>query len=65
MAAIAATIQIARLFGIAPDKLAPWMKPGRYVSGQDLADAGLAELVDLVPQFQAPPKPEGGRRKRK
>lgn len=57
---------LARLFGVATDKLAGWMKPGRYVSGHELAAAGLAELVDLVPQIQVVPKPEeGGRRKRK
>jgi ATP-dependent Clp protease, protease subunit len=57
---------LARLFGIATDKLAAWMKPGRYVSGHELAAAGLAELVDLMPQIQAVPKPdESGKRKRK
>ena len=57
---------LARLLGIAPDKLAAWMKPGRYVSGHELASTGLAELVDLVPQFHAPSKPgDTGKRKRK
>ena len=41
--------------------------PAPYaVSGHELAAAGLAELVDLVPQTQALPKPEeSGKRKRK
>jgi ATP-dependent Clp protease protease subunit len=59
---------LARLFGAAPDKIAAWMKPGRYVSGHELAAAGLAELVDLAPQIQVAPKAgqgEGGKRKRK
>jgi ATP-dependent Clp protease, protease subunit len=57
---------LARLLGVAPEKLAAWMKPGRYVSGHELAAAGLAEIVDLAPQIQMVPKPEdGGRRKRK
>jgi ATP-dependent protease ClpP protease subunit len=57
---------LARLLGIVPDKLAAWMKPGRYVSGHELATAGLAELVDLAPQIQPPPTPQGGgKRKRK
>jgi ATP-dependent Clp protease protease subunit len=57
---------LARLFGIGSDQIAAWMKPGRYVSGQELAAAGLAELVDLVPQLLAPPPPEpGGKRRRK
>ena len=47
---------LARLFGISTEKLAAWMKPGRYVSGHELAAAGLAELVDLVAQIQPPPK---------
>jgi ATP-dependent protease ClpP protease subunit len=41
---------LARLLGLPVEKLAAWMKPGRYVSGHELAAAGLAELVDLVPQ---------------
>jgi len=57
---------LARLFGISIDKLAGWMKPGRYVSGHELATAGLAELVELAPQIVAPPKSEAtGRRSRK
>jgi hypothetical protein len=24
-----------------------WISPGRYVSGRELADAGMAELIDL------------------
>jgi ATP-dependent Clp protease, protease subunit len=55
---------LARLLGIGIDKLAAWMKPGRYVSGHELAAAGLAELVELAPQIQALPKAEnGGKRK--
>src|SRR5262245_65350173 len=57
---------LARLLGIGPEKLAAWMKPGRYVSGHEMAAAGLAEIVDLAPQIQVLPKPEeGGKRKRK
>jgi ATP-dependent protease ClpP protease subunit len=41
---------LARLLGIAPELLQQWMKPGRYVSGRELAAAGLAELVELAPQ---------------
>jgi ATP-dependent protease ClpP protease subunit len=57
---------LARLFGMPTDKLAAWMRPGRYVSGHELAAAGLAELVDLVPQMiTPPPSSPGGKRKRK
>src|SRR5262245_62216748 len=56
---------LARLLGIGTDKLAAWMKPGRYVSGHELAAAGLAELVELAPKIQVIPKTaEGGKRKR-
>lgn len=38
---------LADLFGIPWERLEQWIKPGRYVSGRELADAGLAELIDL------------------
>jgi ATP-dependent protease ClpP protease subunit len=57
---------LARLFGVGAEKIAGWMKPGRYVSGHELATAGLAEIVDLVPQMISPPKTgESGKRRRK
>ena len=40
---------LARLLGISTDKLAAWTKPGRYVTGREMAAAGLAELVELLP----------------
>jgi ATP-dependent protease ClpP protease subunit len=40
---------LADLFDVPLEKLRPWLTPGRYVSGRELADAGLAELVDLKP----------------
>jgi ATP-dependent Clp protease protease subunit len=56
---------LARLLGITPDKLAAWMKPGRYVTGPELAEAGLAELADLVPRHDLIPlPPEGAAKKR-
>jgi ATP-dependent protease ClpP protease subunit len=55
---------LARLLGVATEKLAAWMKPGRYVSGHELASAGLAELVDLAPQIQ-PVVPSGGKKRKK
>jgi ATP-dependent protease ClpP protease subunit len=59
-------VVLARLFGISVEKLAVWMRPGRYVSGHELATAGLAQLVDLAPQIQTLPQPEGTtKRKRK
>jgi hypothetical protein len=56
---------LARLLNMPTEKLAAWMKPGRYVSGHEMAAAGLAELVDLVPQVLMPPQPPSGKRRRK
>jgi ATP-dependent Clp protease protease subunit len=39
---------LATLFGIDPPQVARWMQPGRYVSGRELHQAGLAELVELA-----------------
>jgi ATP-dependent protease ClpP protease subunit len=38
---------LAELFAMPPADMEKWIKPGRYVSGRELADAGLAELIDL------------------
>ncbi len=38
---------LARVLGISTQQLAKWMTPGRFVSGKEFADAGLAELIDL------------------
>jgi ATP-dependent protease ClpP protease subunit len=38
---------LAHLFGVDPDVMKNWINPGRYVSGRDLAAAGLAELIEL------------------
>lgn len=40
---------LAELFGVSPDLLEPWIRPGRYVSGVEMAERGLAELVDFQP----------------
>jgi ATP-dependent Clp protease, protease subunit len=40
-------VLLAELFGINMAQMDPWMRPGRYVSGPELAAAGLAELVQL------------------
>lgn len=60
-------VVLARLFGIGADKIAGWMKPGRYVTGPELAAAGLAELVDLLPvaALAPPAKAAGAKRKGK
>jgi ATP-dependent Clp protease, protease subunit len=38
---------LAQLFGVDPEIMREWINPGRYVSGRDLAAAGMAELVEL------------------
>lgn len=38
---------LARLFGLKNGELENWIRPGRYVKGPELAEAGLAEMVDL------------------
>jgi ATP-dependent protease ClpP protease subunit len=38
---------LANLFGYPREKIDQWMRPGRYVTGDELAKAGLAELVSL------------------
>lgn len=39
---------LAQLFGMPYDQLSTWMRPGRYVSGPEFAEAGLARLVGLT-----------------
>lgn len=38
---------LARMFDIEIEKLLAWTRPGRFVSGEELVEAGLAERVDL------------------
>jgi ATP-dependent Clp protease, protease subunit len=38
---------LAQLFNVEPEVMRHWINPGRYVSGRDLAAAGMAELVEL------------------
>lgn len=40
---------LADLFGVSLELMDEWISPGRYVSGQELVDAGLAEMIDLSP----------------
>src|SRR3990172_9080933 len=40
---------LAELFHVSLEKIQEWTIPGRYVSGPELAEAGLAELVELRP----------------
>ncbi|HTN02527.1 MAG TPA: ATP-dependent Clp protease proteolytic subunit [Planctomycetaceae bacterium] len=38
---------LARLFGCSVELITTWSRPGRFVTGADLAEAGLAKLIDL------------------
>src|SRR6187431_1872898 len=38
---------LADILGVSRESLEKWIRPGRYVSGTEFADAGLAELVRL------------------
>ncbi len=38
---------LAELFGLNGNEMEKWINPGRYVSGRELADAGMAEMIDL------------------
>jgi ATP-dependent protease ClpP protease subunit len=38
---------LGELMGLPAVEMGKWITPGRYVSGRELADAGLAELIDL------------------
>jgi hypothetical protein len=38
---------LAHLFGVSVEAMHEWINPGRYVSGRELAAAGMAELLEL------------------
>lgn len=39
---------LVRLLGVSPEKLAEWTRPGKFVSGQEFVDEGLAGMIDLA-----------------
>lgn len=56
---------LAQLFGVDAELMAKWISPGRYVSGREVAEAGIAELVEFadLPKLSvlaAPTASEGG-----
>ena len=52
---------LATFLGVSIEKLTAWMQPGRYVTGQEFAAAGLAEIVDLASLAPGAPGADGGR----
>ena len=57
-------VLLADLFGVSAGEIAQWISPGRYVSGRELAAAGLAELIDLKAVKIAESNGAGSRRRR-
>jgi ATP-dependent protease ClpP protease subunit len=45
---------LAHLFGVSPSLMHEWINPGRYVIGRELADAGMAELVEFDQLHRVP-----------
>ncbi len=58
---------LGELFGLPAVEMEKWINPGRYVSGRELADAGLAELIDLrkIKLFETNGTANGTARRRK
>ena len=38
---------LARMFDCPLEQINEWTRPGKFVSGEEFVDAGLAEIVDL------------------
>ncbi len=38
---------LARLFGVESELMRNWINPGRYIGGRELAEAGIAEMVEF------------------
>ena len=57
---------LADLFGVSAAEMDKWITPGRYISGRELAAAGLAEIIDLkaMKPFEANGSSAPRRRKR-
>ena len=42
-------VLLADWFGAPHEQIQQWCRPGRYVSGKELAQAGLAQMIELKP----------------
>jgi ATP-dependent protease ClpP protease subunit len=56
---------LARLLKMDLAQLKQWMHPGRYVTGPEVAQAGIAELIELQPLGTLLDRPQAQGRKRK
>jgi ATP-dependent protease ClpP protease subunit len=54
---------LADLFGVPVADMQKWINPGRYVTGHELAEAGLAEMIDLRTLIDGPSANGAVRRK--
>ena len=57
---------LAEMLGVPRGDIDKWINPGRYVTGREMAKAGLAELIDLRGYIDATNngQPTQGKRKR-
>jgi len=60
---------LADIFGVPLANVAEWMRPGKYVTGRDLVEAGLAEMIELrsMPDFRrnGAPRKRGAAKRQK
>ena len=45
---------LAQMLGLPLERLQQWIRPGRYVTGPEIAEAGLAEMIDIVALAKTP-----------
>jgi ATP-dependent protease ClpP protease subunit len=55
-------VLLAELLGIDAELVKRWSHPGRYVSGPEIAELGVAELVGLQPLASLLGKPKKGKK---
>ena len=49
---------LARMFGVEAELMDKWINPGKYVTGREVADAGIAELVEFDDLDKLCPTPD-------
>ena len=57
---------LAKFLDISVKQLQRWMEPGRYITGPEMAAAGVVELIEIEPgRMQMPPSAQAPRRRTK